>query len=314
MPALHNLISNQKLKQQILCNNDLRITVSFYKYFYIDNTHTFRDNLYLKFVELQILGRIYIAHEGINAQISVPSHLYQKMQLCLYRFDKSLNNIHMNIALDNHSKSFWVLRIKVRERIISDGIEENILQISKVGCYLTAQEVNLMLDNPKVIFVDMRNDYEYKIGHFANAIACKANTFREQLSKIIKLLENKKNEIIVTYCTGGIRCEKASAWLIYNGFNNVYQVKGGIIEYVNTARKESIPVRFKGKNFVFDARMSEQVSKDVLSTCSQCGELCDIYTNCLNNLCHLLFIQCINCFNKYKNCCSLFCKEKIKCI
>jgi UPF0176 protein len=168
-----------------------------------------------------------------------------------------------------------------------------------------------MLNNPEIIFVDMRNSYEYEIGHFPNAVEIKSQTFREQLKKVIKVMDYAKNKKIVMYCTGGIRCEKATAWMLFNGFKYVYHLKGGIIGYVNDAKKNRLPILFKGSNFVFDNRMSEKISNDIISFCKQCNSLSDRYVNCKFNPCHLLFIQCENCAIKFKNCCSNDCMQSI---
>ncbi|PPI86847.1 rhodanese-related sulfurtransferase [Candidatus Pantoea edessiphila] len=311
MTVLHNIISNKELKNRFFSKHHSRITVSFYKYFYITDPKLFRDNLYYNLNKLKVLGRIYVSHEGINAQVSIPDHLYNNMQYFICNLDKNLNDLYMNVAVDNQNDSFWVLRIKVRDRLVADGLKDNILNISNTGIYLEANEVNEMLDDPEVIFVDMRNNYEYKIGHFEKAIEIPTNTFRDQLPQSTEILKNKKNKKIVLYCTGGIRCEKASAWMIYKGFKKVYQVRGGIIKYVNCVREQGLPNRFKGKIFVFDARMSEKVSEEVLSFCHQCGDTSDNYINCANDHCHLLLIQCVNCVKKFMNCCSLVCKNKI---
>ncbi|MXP51009.1 oxygen-dependent tRNA uridine(34) hydroxylase TrhO [Pantoea sp. SoEX] len=311
MAVLHNRISNKELRLRLFSENISRITVSFYKYFSINNPKNFRDKLYYHLNTLKVFGRIYVSHEGINAQVSVPDFLYKEMKFFIYNLDTSLNNLHMNISLDNNSKSFWALRIKVRDRIVSDGLKDNIFNISKVGTYVEVEEVNEMINDPEVTIVDIRNSYEYEIGHFETAIKIPYNTFREQLHKVIEILKNYKNEKIVLYCTGGIRCEKASAWMIYNGFKQVYQIRGGIIEYVNYARKKNLPIMFKGKNFVFDQRMSETVSKDILSYCHQCKEPNDFYVNCANDSCHKLFIQCAYCRTKFSKCCSLKCQNHL---
>ncbi|AKC32142.1 oxygen-dependent tRNA uridine(34) hydroxylase TrhO [Candidatus Pantoea carbekii] len=311
MSVLHNLICNKKLKQRMLDETETRITVSFYKYFQIINPNVFRDSLYVFLNKYRVFGRIYISSEGINAQISVPANLYESMRQILYTFDPALHNLRMNIALEDNGKSFWVLRIKVRNRIVADGIDDKDFDPSNVGKYLSASEVNSMLDDPSILFVDMRNYYEYMIGHFDNAIVVPASTFRNQLRMAVNMLQHYKNKKIVMYCTGGIRCEKATAWMKYNGFNDVNHIEGGIIGYTRSAWQKGLPVRFKGKNFVFDERMSERISDDVLSYCYQCSLPCDVYTNCKNNNCHLLFIQCLVCAQKYNGCCCLPCYQKI---
>jgi len=312
MPVLHNLVSNKELKARMLAETEPRTTVSFYKYFQIADPKAFRDALYLGLTALKVFGRVYVAHEGINAQISVPASQYEKMKTFLYGFDPALNNLRMNIALDDDGKSFWVLRLKVRDRIVADGIDDTTFDASDVGRYLKAADVNAMLDDPDALFVDMRNHYEYEVGRFDNALEVPADTFRDQLPMAVDMLKDQKDKKIVMYCTGGIRCEKASAWMRHNGFEDVYHVEGGIIEYARRAREQGLPVRFKGKNFVFDERMGERISDDVLSNCHQCGEPCDTHVNCVNDGCHLLFIQCKRCAEKFENCCSPLCQEEAK--
>ena len=310
MPVLHNLVSNKELKARMLAETEPRTTVSFYKYFRIEDPRAFRDKLYQTLTTMNVFGRIYVAREGINAQISVPQSRYEAMKQTLYDFDPALNQLRMNIALDDDGKSFWVLRLKVRERIVADGIDDETFDASDVGEYLKADEVNRMLDDPQAVFVDMRNHYEYEVGHFDNAMEIPADTFRDQLPMAVEMLEQAKDKKIVMYCTGGIRCEKASAWMRHSGFDNVYHIEGGIIEYTRRAREQGLPVRFKGKNFVFDERMGERISEDVLAHCHQCGTSCDTHVNCINDGCHLLFIQCPACAEKYHGCCSPMCMEE----
>jgi UPF0176 protein len=156
----------------------------------------------------------------------------------------------------------------------------------------------------------MRNHYESEIGHFDGAITPDVDTFRDSLDIIEEdLKEHKEDKNLVMYCTGGIRCEKASAYYKHKGFKNVFQLEGGIIEYVRQVKEQDLENKFKGKNFVFDERRSERVSDDVISVCHQCGEPCDDHTNCANQACHLLFIQCEKCHAKMNDCCSDECKE-----
>lgn len=311
MPVLHNLVSNEELKARMLAEVEPRTTVSFYKYFTLDDAKAFRDALYVALTRLKVFGRVYVATEGINAQISVPASQYEAMKAMLYAFHPALNNLRMNIALDDDGKSFWVLRLKVRERIVADGITDETFDASDVGGYLKASDVNAMLDDPEAVFVDMRNHYEYEVGHFDNAMEIPADTFRDQLPMAVEMLKEDKDKKIVMYCTGGIRCEKASAWMRHNGFENVYHIEGGIIEYARRAREQGLPVRFKGKNFVFDERMGERISDDVIAHCHQCGTACDTHVNCKNDGCHLLFIQCESCAEKYQACCSPICMEEL---
>lgn len=310
MPVLHNRISNDALKAKMLAESEPRTTISFYKYFTIDNPQQTRDALYQMFTALNVFGRVYLAHEGINAQISVPQSQVEAFRQQIYAFDPAFAGLRLNIALDDDGKSFWVLRMKVRERIVADGIEDPAFDASNVGDYLKAAEVNAMLDDPDAVFIDMRNHYEYEVGHFENALEIPADTFRDQLPKAVEMMQEHKDKKIVMYCTGGIRCEKASAWMKYNGFSKVWHIEGGIIEYARKAREQGLPVRFIGKNFVFDERMGERISEDVIAHCHQCGAACDSHTNCKNDGCHLLFIQCPACAEKYKGCCSELCCEE----
>ncbi|EAZ2929435.1 rhodanese-related sulfurtransferase [Salmonella enterica] len=311
MPVLHNRISNDELKARMLAESEPRTTISFYKYFTIVSPQQTRDALYQMFTALGIFGRVYLAHEGINAQISVPQSKVETFRQQLYAFDPSLDGLCLNIALEDDGKSFWVLRMKVRDRIVADGIDDPSFDASNVGAYLKAAEVNAMLDDPDAIFIDMRNHYEYEVGHFENALEIPADTFREQLPKAVEMLREHADKKIVMYCTGGIRCEKASAWMKHNGFNKVWHIEGGIIEYARRAREQGLPVRFIGKNFVFDERMGERISDEVIAHCHQCGALCDSHTNCKNAGCHLLFIQCPLCASKFNGCCSEQCCEEL---
>ena len=310
MPVLHNRVSNEMLKARMLAETEPRTTISFYKYFTIDDPQATRDALYQAFTALNVFGRVYLAREGINAQISVPESKVSAFRDVLYQFAPALNGLRLNIALDDDGKSFWVLRMKVRERIVADGIDDPEFNPADVGEYLKAAEVNAMLDDPDAVFIDMRNHYEYEVGHFENAMEIPADTFREQLPKAVEMMQEHKDKKIVMYCTGGIRCEKASAWMKHNGFNKVWHIEGGIIEYARRAREQGLPVRFIGKNFVFDERMGERISDDVIAQCHQCGAPCDTHTNCKNDGCHLLFIQCPACAEKFNGCCSELCSEE----
>jgi len=311
MPVLHNRISNEELKQRMYAETEPRKTVSFYKYFHIAEPATFRDELYKTFYELKVFGRIYVAREGINGQVSVPESNYDAFKAALYSADPELNGIRLNIAVDDDGKSFWVLRIKVRPKIVADGIDDQNFDPAKTGTHLKAKEFNELAAQPDTIIVDMRNHYEYEVGHFENALEVPSDTFRDQLPMAVDMLNDKRDKNIIMYCTGGIRCEKASAYLLHNGFKNVFQLEGGIIEYTRKAKEEGLPLKFKGKNFVFDDRLGERITEDVIAQCHICGKPCDTHTNCKNDGCHLLFIQCAECAAKYEGCCSESCQEEM---
>ena len=304
---LYNKYSANENAELIKKAGDKRLTLSFYKYVVIKNPKLFRDYLFLNWQPLDVFGRIYVSFEGINAQLSLPSKKLNefKSQLDEISF---LKNIRLNIAIESDDFSFLKLKIKVKSKIVSDGLNDNLFDITDPGKHLDAKKFNLMLNKKETVCIDMRNHYESEIGHFKNAILPNVDTFKESLHYVEKRYSKyKKNKNIVLYCTGGIRCEKASAFLKHKGYNNVFQLEGGIIEYTNQVKKQGIENKFIGKNFVFDQRKAERISKHIISKCHQCGEKSDSHTNCANEACHLLFIQCERCEKKMKNCCSNEC-------
>lgn len=308
MAVLHNRISQKELKELLYRETEPRTTISFYHYFPITDPVSFRDELYSRLYELKVFGRIYVAAEGINAQISVPASLFDTMKDYLYSI-QPLNGIRLNVAVDDDGKSFWVLKVKVREKIVADGIADPEFDMQNRGRYVNAEQFNALTEDPGTIVVDMRNHYEYEVGHFQNAIEVPSDTFREQLPMAAEMLESEKDRNIIMYCTGGIRCEKASAYLLHKGFKNVFHLEGGIIHYANTVKEQGLANKFKGKNFVFDDRLGERISDEVIAKCHQCGTAADTHTNCKNDGCHLLFIQCETCASKYQGCCSEQCQH-----
>ena len=306
--ALHNKVNRQELRQRLKGEARARTTLSFYAYTRLADPKAFRDGFYVRLCELGVLGRIYVAFEGVNAQISVPEENFNAFKSYLDSIP-FLKNIRLNIAVEDNPRSFFALIIKVREKIVADGISEENFDVRERGKHLTAQEFNALTDDPKTIVVDMRNHYESEVGYFENAIRPPMETFREGLPMVADMLAAEKDKHIVMYCTGGIRCEKASAYLRHKGFTNVYQLDGGIIEYSRQARQQGLRNKFIGKNFVFDERLGERISDDVIATCHICGTPSDTHTNCANDACHLLFIQCPDCAVKYEGCCSETCRD-----
>ena len=285
-----------------------RKTVSFYKYIFIDNLSKLRDILYKEWRALEILGRIYIASEGINAQLSVPEHNWEKFIL-LINSHNEFKGVSLKIAVEDNGESFFKLTIKIRKKIIEDGLSNDNYDSSAVGQHLSAKQWNEAIDNGAII-VDVRNHYESEIGKFQGAICPDVETFREELPIVKDLLKGKENHNVLLYCTGGIRCEKASSYLKYHGFKNVNQLHGGIIDYVRQLDQDgSLENKFLGRNFVFDERRGERVSDDIISHCHQCGDSYDTHVNCRNVNCNLLFLQCDSCKERYQNCCSLECIE-----
>jgi UPF0176 protein len=316
MPVLHNRFSQAELKQQLILETEPRFTFSFYRYFFIAEPKIFRDEMYKALEQLKVFGRIYLAHEGINAQVSCPQSNVEAFKNCIEN-TSGLENLRLNIAVQHEAeenmrpaggKSFWVLKIKVRDKIVADGITDDAFDMAKKGNYVNAQQFNKLTSDANTIVVDMRNHYEYEVGRFENAIEIPSDTFRQQLPMAVDMLEDEKDKNIIMYCTGGIRCEKASAFMLHKGFKNVFHLEGGIINYANKVKEEGLENKFHGKNFVFDDRLGERITDEVIANCHQCGEPADTHTNCLNDACHLLFIQCENCKTKMNGCCSKECK------
>ncbi|WP_101688191.1 oxygen-dependent tRNA uridine(34) hydroxylase TrhO [Dysgonomonas massiliensis] len=308
---LYNTLSAEERERLIDEAGLERLTLSFYTYAHIEDPQKFRDELFIRWNELDVLGRIYVAHEGINAQLSVPAPNFQAFKEFIdsYPF---MNGIRLNIAVEHDNKSFLKLKIKVKEKIVADGLNDDTFDATAIGTHLRAKDFNRMMEDPDTIVIDMRNHYESEVGHFVGAITPDVDTFRDSLPIIDDMLsEHKDSKKLLMYCTGGVRCEKASAYFKHQGFKNVYQLEGGIIEYTRQVKAEGLESKFIGKNFVFDNRLGERITDDIIAHCHQCGKPCDTHTNCRNEACHLLFIQCPECAAKMHGCCSDECCEVI---
>ena len=306
---LYNKLSAKERAALIDETGKNRLTLSFYKYAKIGNPQVFRDHLFITWDALDVLGRIYVAHEGINGQLSLPADRFKEFKKHLDSIS-FLKGVRLNIAVEQDNKSFLKLKIKVRDKIVADGLNDETFDVRNKGIHLAAEQFNELIEDDKTVLVDMRNHYESEIGHFKNAITPDVDTFRDSLDIIeADLKDYKEDKNLVMYCTGGIRCEKASAYFKHKGFKNVYQLEGGIIEYTRQVNEKNLENKFLGQNFVFDDRRAERISKDVIAHCHQCGDPFDVHTNCANEACHLLFIQCDACKEKMENCCSTACME-----
>lgn len=306
--ALYNRTNGRVLKAQMRSAGDKRTTISFYKYHRIEDPQNFRDQLYIDLDSMGVLGRIYVALEGINAQISVPTDNVDAFRSRLYSIP-FLNGVRLNLAVQDDGRSFFKLKILVRKKIVADGLDDTSFNPADTGVHVNAIQFNALADDPNTVIVDMRNHYESEVGHFRNAICPDVDTFREELRVVEALMDDQREKNLLMYCTGGIRCEKASAWMKFKGYSNVYQLDGGIIEYARQVKQSGMENKFIGKNFVFDERLGERISDDIVATCHQCGKPCDDHTNCKNDGCHLLFIQCADCAATYNGCCSPDCRE-----
>lgn len=308
---LYNTLSAEERKKLIEDSGKQRLTLSFYAYAHIQDPQQFRDDLFRVWNSQEVLGRIYVAHEGINAQLSVPADRFDEFKAYLDTYD-FMKGMRLNIAVEQDDFSFLKLTVKVRHKIVADGLDDASFDVTNKGIHLKAAEFNKLLEDPNTIVVDFRNHYESEVGHFVGAITPDVDTFRESLPIIEEqLAPHKEDKNLLMYCTGGIRCEKASAYFKHKGFKNVYQLEGGIIEYARQIKEQGLESKFIGTNFVFDNRLGERITDDIIARCHQCGEPCDTHTNCANDACHLLFIQCEKCAAAMEGCCSTECVEVI---
>ncbi|GAB4416813.1 MAG: rhodanese-related sulfurtransferase [Bacteroidia bacterium] len=308
--ALYNLRNRDELRQALLHSEEPRRTLSFYKYHHLAEPAAFRDSLFLQWDHIGVLGRVYVAAEGVNAQISVPTRHWDAF---LQTLDETgfLAGVRLNLAVEDDGKSFFKLKIKVRPKIVADGLDDADFDVTQGGQHIGAAAFNDLVSRPDTVVVDMRNHYESEIGHFEGAICPDVDTFRASLPVVEELLQPHRDKHIVMYCTGGIRCEKASAWFRHRGFEHVYQLDGGIIQYAREVKAAGLENKFRGKNFVFDERLGEDISGEVIAHCHQCGQPFDKHRNCANLSCNLLFIQCPDCAARYEGCCSEDCQHEI---
>lgn len=306
MKVLSNKTDKNVLKQRLKEEKIKRKTISFYRYVQIPQPQQLRDELFIAWSGLNCFGRIYLAHEGINAQMSVPENNWESFVTQLYA-SPYFKDVPFKHAVEDNGKSFYKLIVKVREKIVADGIHDETFDPSNTGTYLDAEGFNKAIEDKNTIVVDMRNHYESEVGRFDRAFCPDADTFREELPLVIEHLKGQEDKKILMYCTGGIRCEKASAYFKHKGFKDVNHLKGGIIQYAQEIKEKNLESKFRGVNFVFDERIGERITEDILSECHQCGNPCDTHVNCKNDDCHLLFIQCAECAEKMNGCCTPEC-------
>ncbi|MDQ3109682.1 MAG: rhodanese-related sulfurtransferase [Bacteroidota bacterium] len=315
MSILYNRVNRDEMRKRLMEEPFKRVTLSFYRYVILDDAEAMRNKLWREWNEFSVFGRIYLAREGINAQLSVPEHFFETFKESLFRHTE-FKDVPFKIAVEDDTgeegasgKSFAWLTIKVKKRIVADGLPDDAFDVTNVGNHLNASEFNKAMEEPGTIVVDMRNHYESEVGHFQNAILPHADTFKEELPMVAEQLKGNEDKKILMYCTGGIRCEKASAFLKHHGFKDVNQLYGGIIEYAKEIKQKGIESKFSGKNFVFDERLGERITEDIISECHQCGQKSDEHVNCANLECNLLFIQCESCGKKMDGCCSARCVD-----
>ncbi|HEY0978446.1 MAG TPA: tRNA uridine(34) hydroxylase [Flavobacteriales bacterium] len=331
---LRNLKSPEQLRVELEREGRPRTTLSFYRYVRLTDVETLRHTLYQEWQALGVLGRIYVSQEGINAQVSLPTANLEAFRANLDGRE-AFREVPWKIAVEDDGRSFLKLAIKAKKKIVADGLADDAFDVTNVGTHLDARTFNQKMEEGAVV-IDMRNNYECLIGHFEGAYLPKADTFRGAIDEVVGMLRGKEGDgewelvdgvkaepdtqrtndqrrteqpEILLYCTGGIRCEKASAYLKHQGFTNVSQLHGGIIDYARQLKAEGLKSKYLGQNFVFDERLAERITDDVVSTCMQCGTNSDRISNCHEATCNMLLVQCEACATKYADCCSPSCRE-----
>ena len=306
--VLHNKYDRETLAKKLAAEEFSRRTISFYRYTTMDKVEALRDRLYEEWSELGCLGRVYLAREGINAQMSIPEPQLEDFLLKLNSF---LPDIRIKYAIEDQSASFLKLIVRIKKKIVADGLEDESFDTANVGKHLNAKEFNDAMALKDAVVVDMRNSYESEVGHFKGALLPQALSFKEELPVVKDMLAGKEKQKILLYCTGGIRCEKASAWLKHEGFEDVNQLHGGIIDYAKQVSQDNLENKFVGKNFVFDERLGERISSEVVSHCHICGVKADMQKNCSLQSCHTLFVYCKDCGEELDGHCSVECQQGI---
>lgn len=270
----------------------------FYKYVHIEDPERVAEREREVCQKLGLAGRCIIATEGINATYEGTKENIKEYIRELER-DPRFLNIHFKVS-DGTGHAFPKLSVKVRKEIVSLGLRTCDIDPNQVtGKRLKPEELHEWIKNKKEFYiVDMRNAYEHKVGHFKDSILPSMENFRD-LPKIVDQISHLKNKTVLTVCTGGVRCEKASGFLITQGFTDVYQLDGGIVSYMEEYPNED----FQGKLYVFDGRVTMGFYTDdakhmIVGRCDECGEQSENYVNCANMECHRHFIVCASCLGK----------------
>lgn len=257
---------------------------------------------------LCLKGRILLAHEGINATLGGSCEALEQYKAYMESHEL-FGGIDFKES-EGSAADFPRLRVVVKDEIVKFGLDTEKVTARDGGMHLTPEEAHaLMQENPEnLVILDARNNYESRVGAFTNSLTPDIDTFRELPGYVDTNLEKFKDKKVLMVCTGGIRCERASAYVKQKGVaQQVYQVLGGIHRYV-----EKFPNGFfRGKNYVFDARVAVTVNDDVLTHCDLCKTSCNEFTNCLSTLCNAHFVACHACLQKYNNCCSAQCQQAI---
>ena len=280
----------------------------YYYYVKINNPQKFKQDHHLFCIKNNIKGRIIISSEGINGTVSGKKNDCEKYMNHLNK-NKLFKDLEFKVE-EYNSNAFKKINVRLKNEIVNSGINDDSI-LNKKGEYIEPSDFKTILEDlpDDVTILDVRSNYEHSIGRFNNALTLNIENFRDFPDKIseLKRMISKKNKII-TYCTGGVKCEKASAYLRKNGYENVYQLHGGIIKY----GIEENGKNFQGKCYVFDNRIVKDINKvnpKVIGRCYITGERTDRMVNCANSECNRHFTLSEEGAKKYKGCCSKDCME-----
>lgn len=282
----------------------------YYKYVTIPNPEKVRDEQWQLCDRLGIKGRIIVAREGINGtlegSISATEKYISAMQNSPYFADIVYKKS------EGTGSAFPKLSVRVRPEVVTAGMP-NLNPTKITGKHLSAEELHKWFEEKREFYiVDMRNDYEYASGYFEGSLFSDIHNFYD-LPHVLPKLQHLKNKTVVTVCTGGIRCEKASGFLVENGFADVYQLQDGIQTYMEKYPNQ----HFRGKLYVFDGRLTigyhtDSPEHEIVGKCMQCGISCDTYVNCEYDMCHFHYICCDSCLDTETGLafCKSICKER----
>lgn len=279
----------------------------YYKFTPIEDPEQFAKEHLELCNQLQLKGRILVAPEGINGTVSGLKEHTQKYMDWMHAHPQFHD---IDFKIDPHDQhAFKKMHVRPKKELVTFRVNKKLNPNRKTGKYLSPKEFYELLQQEDVIVLDGRNNYEYDLGHFRGAIRPDVNSFREFPEWIRKNLKDFKNKKIITYCTGGIRCEKLTAYMIEEGFKDVSQLKGGIVTYSKDPDVQG--KLFDGKCYVFDRRISVPINRQehvVVGSCYHCGTATEKYINCKYDFCHRQHLVCEDCEETHQGYCSEECR------
>jgi predicted sulfurtransferase len=283
--------------------------IIFYKYITIENPQQICSWQRTVCEQLNLKGRILIATEGINATVGGAPHQVDQY-VALVKEHPLFSDVDFKESYTHSGEPFPKLKVKVRPEIVRLGIDPELYKASEGGTHLSPRETHKLLSSKpdNLVILDARNEFEARVGKFTDAIVPDIENFRDLPEYIVKNEHLFKDKQVLMYCTAGVRCERASAYLkAHTKAQEVYQLEGGVHKYV----EEFPDGHFRGKNYVFDGRVTVRITDDILSNCINCTIACDDYINCVNVQCNKHCILCLACRDIMKDCCSNRCLELV---